>query len=112
MMCGIFFLISAPSSPVESFAVVALDSRTIRATWNSPPSTEINGVITFYYVNFFIAETLQTFHNKTYAVNTFFILEDAHPYYTYSVKVSAVTVAPGPYTSVYNVTTPQDGMYS
>ena len=102
------FQIAAPSSTVLSFAVTAPSSRAIRTIWNPPPQADINGIIKYYNVHFFIAETKETFQNKTEKL--FLNLNDAHPFYTYSVKVTAVTVAPGPYTPVQNITTPQDGM--
>ena len=89
-------------------AVTAPDSRTVKVTWNPPPQSDINGIIKYYLVQITIAETLETLEYKSN--KTVFVLNNAHPYYTYSVKVSAVTVAPGPYTSEYSITTPQDGI--
>ncbi len=105
----IFCFFIAPSSTVVSLNVTTPFSRIVKVTWSPPPSSEINGVIQFYSVNFFITETHESFEFKTN--KTQFIKTDAHPFYTYSVNVSAVTVAYGPYTPVINVITPQDGRY-
>ena len=37
------------------------------------------------------------------------VFDSLQPYYNYSVQVAAVTVAPGPFTSVFTVTTLEDG---
>ena len=43
------------------------------------------------------------------SVNTQYTLRSLHPYYTYEVVIEAVTVAPGPPTSVFSIQTSQDG---
>ena len=43
------------------------------------------------------------------SVNTQYILRSLHPYYTYDFVIEAVTVAPGPPTSVFSIQTNQDG---
>lgn len=101
---------AAPSSTVKSFNVTTPYSHTVQVTWLPLQSSELNGILMFYSVHFSVAETLETFEHKTN--NTVFIITDAHPYYTYSIKVSAVTVAYGPYTPVITVTTPQDGEHT
>ena len=97
----------APSSSPTTVSVTAFSSHVLSILWSDPLSTDINGIIQSYLVNVSIAETMETFQYKTN--NTFLLLNDVHPYYTYSVMVAAVTIAPGPFTSEYSVTTPQDG---
>ena len=87
--------------------VTAPDSQTVGITWNPLPISQINGIIQYYIIHVSIAETLEMFQNKT--VQTMLTLTNAHPHYTYSVIIAAVTITPGPYTSAYSVTTPQDG---
>ena len=36
-------------------------------------------------------------------------LDLLHPYYTYRIVISAVTIGPGPLSSAYNVTTDEEG---
>ena len=45
------------------------------------------------------------------ALNTNFSLFSLHPYYTYSIVVSAVTISTGPATSPITITTDQDGKF-
>ena len=49
-------------------------------------------------------EKIQLMSNST-AID----MELLHPYYTYSFVISAVTIGPGPPSSVYNVTTDEEG---
>ena len=97
----------APGSSPTIVSVTALSAHILSVLWSDPLSTDINGIIQSYLVNVSITETMETFLYKTN--NTFLLLNDVHPYYTYSVMVAAVTIAPGPFTSEYSVTTPQDG---
>ena len=100
----VFFL--APSSSPTIVSVTAFSSHTLSILWSDPPSTDINGIIQSYLVNVSVTETMETFQYTTNS--TFLLLNDVHPYYTYSVMIAAVTIAPGPFTSEYSVTTPQD----
>ncbi len=43
--------------------------------------------------------------------STSITIEFLHPYYTYTSIVSAVTVDEGPYSEVFTITTPQDGIF-
>ena len=43
------------------------------------------------------------------SVNTQYTLRSLHPHYTYEFVIEAVTVAPGPPTSVFSIQTNQDG---
>ena len=37
------------------------------------------------------------------------ILEDLHPFYTYSFLIAAVTISPGPYSEIFSIQMPQTG---
>ena len=85
-----------PSAAPQNVTATALDSRTIELTWEPPPEDTHNGLIRQYSIDIFVSETRETFvtlmsHNST---NT--LVMDLHPYYTYSFKVAAVTIAAGP----------------
>ena len=64
-------------------------------------------MIQHYLVNVTEVDTGNTFGHV--ALTTNFTLLSLHPYYTYSIVVSAVTVATGPATSPIAITTDQDG---
>ena len=66
-----------------------------------------NGLVRFYLVFVFEAETgmAAQFSSMDESIN----LENLHPYYTYSVEVSAYTIASGPSSLPLTVTMDQDG---
>ena len=88
--------------------MTAPSSRKIIITWDPPPLDDINGIIQHYLVNVSVTNTKESFQNITN--KTTLLLSGAHPHYTYSISIAAVTVGSGPFTSSYNVTTPQDGL--
>ena len=99
-------LYTAPSSaPVVN--VTAANSTTVLISWEPPPTYEANGIITGYTVNVSITET-QT-QTQYIVTTTELTLTDLHPYYTYTIIVSASTVKPGPFSMEYSVTTPPAG---
>ena len=69
-----------------------------------------NGIIREYRINVTEVETGRVLvFNST---STTLTLSSLHPYYTYQCIVSAYTVAVGPYTDIFTVVTPEDGMYN
>ena len=67
-----------------------------------------NGEIRNYFINISVAEA-DTFLHLADVNATTVIVEDLHPHYVYSLVISAVTIAPGPYSQVYTVQMPEDG---
>ena len=100
--------ISAPSAPPQNVTGTGLDSQTITMSWSPPPSSDTNGVIREYRVNVTEVETGMTLNLTT--ATTSITLQSLHPYYNYRCIVSAYTVGVGPYTEVFNIRTPEDGM--
>jgi len=99
------FLPLAPGLPPESVTVQVHDSVSMTVTW-SPPSFELNGVITGYNVNVTLAHSdpLQYYTNST-SIN----LNDLTPYSAYHVEVAAVSIAVGPYSDFVYALTPESG---
>ena len=87
--------------------MTAVDSQTVYLTWGPPPPDQINGVLTGYIVNAFVTDTQQ--QNMYHTSTSDLTLSGQHPYYTYIFTVSAVTVAPGPFSMEYTITTPAAG---
>lgn len=67
-----------------------------------------NGEIQNYFINISVAEA-DTFRHLDNVSATTVIIEDLHPHYVYSLVISTVTIAPGPYSQVYTVQMPEDG---
>ena len=96
---------SASSGPPESVAGVAVSSRSILISW-LPPSMP-NGRIREYR----IAVTEENTDTETQLISTSLsrLITGLHPFYIYSIKVTAVTVAEGPYASPIEIKTFSDG---
>ena len=84
-----------------------MNSRAISLSWSPPPASGTNGVIREYRINVTEVETQRVF--TLTSTTTSIAIQSLHPYYTYSCVVSAYTVGYGPYTTVFNITTPEDG---
>ena len=84
-----------------------MTSRSISLSWDPPTVANQNGIIRTYVISVAVQqskENIQLMSNST-QIN----LELLHPYYTYSFVISAVTIEPGPPSSVYSVTTDEEG---
>lgn len=59
-------------------------------------------------VNVTVQDTKERFHYTV--TDTELLVDNLHPYYTYTVVVAAFTVRKGPFSVEFSVTTPQDGI--
>ena len=75
--------------------------------WLIPPPEDHNGVIRNYSITLTELNTGSVVELVSQTNNQVF--DSLQPYYNYSVQVAAVTVAPGPPTSAFVVTTLEDG---
>lgn len=76
--------------------------------WDALPTLLLNGILTGYTVNVTEQETGYTFEENT--TNTSIILESLHPDYVYECRVAALTVAVGPFSTVFAVQLLKAGM--
>ena len=99
--------LSAPSGPPQNVIGVPTSSRSISLSWQ-PPSIP-NGVIREYRISITEQDSSQSWKLTT----TFLArqITGLHPYYIYSVRVAAVTVAEGPNSTAIQIRTYQDGNY-
>lgn len=87
--------------------MIPTSERTLLLSWNELPEDEANGVVKYYVVKVFVSES--TKHFQYTLQDTYLIVSNTHPYYTYSVRVAAYTIGTGPYTDEVTVVTPQEG---
>lgn len=99
-------LFAAPNTSPENVVVSILSSTTLHLSWMAP-STEQNGIIREYYLRLIEVESgmLLTYT----AATTSLTIQPLHPFYSYQCRVSAYTVARGPFTDAVTVTMPEDG---
>ena len=101
---------TVPSSAPVRLQGSAVNSTAIQLQWEPPPLSDQNGVIRSYIINISVAETGSSFQLTSEA--TALYISNLHPYYIYTLTVSAVTIGPGPNGLVLTVQLPEDGMDS
>ena len=99
----------APTSAPVNISGYAVDSTSISISWTPPPFEDQNGILRNYVINITELETGITFSRVS--LTTSISLHNLHPFYRYSVTVTAVTVGPGPATIVFTVQTREDGRF-
>ena len=82
-------------------------STSLTLNWNPPGFDKVNGVIIYYQIIVIEVETGYTYNYTSYS--TTLSLTQLHPAYTYQCSIAAYTVALGPYSEPFNVTTAEDG---
>ena len=81
---------------------------TVYLSWEPLPSDTKNGIIREYIIHVSVpTDTTDDFMEVSNT--TFHTLSNLNPFYTYEIKVAAVTIGPGPYSNTSTVCTPQDG---
>ena len=98
---------TAPSGPPLNLATDIIDSRTINLTWYPPAVEHQNGIIQYYIINY--TEVITGNKTQFTSISPWLFLNSLHPYYSYTFALSAVTIAKGPFSPTYNITTPEDG---
>ena len=79
-------------------------------TWDPPTAANQNGIIQTYIISITVLESGENI--RLMSNGTQINLELLHPYYTYSIVISAVTIGPGSPSSAYNVITDEEGNYN
>ena len=97
---------TAPASPPTNITGRATDSTTIVLSWSPPPPGDQNGIIRSYNISVLEQDTGREFSRTS--VNTEESFHSLHPFYIYSVTITATTVAPGPPSSPIMVQTEED----
>ncbi len=99
---------AAPSASPNDLTAENISSTSISIYWSPLPRELLNGELTHYSIEVQELDTNTTM--KLTAVATEVVLDYLHPFYTYYISVSAVTVLPGPYTEQLSIRTLEDGM--
>ena len=88
------FHTAAPSAPPQFLRQTAITATSITLNWQPPPEENLNGVVRFYYV--FVTELESGSSYRENSTTTNYLVENLHPFYTYTLSVATVTVAAGP----------------
>ena len=83
-------------------------SRSVDLSWVAPRLDRQNGVIRYYIIEAYENDTGNTLTYQTLSDQTSFAVGNLHPFYTYSIRIQAVTVGSGPLSLTLTVNTLQD----
>lgn len=98
----------APSGSPVMIDIEAINSSSLRLTWEEPPAEQQNGVIISHSISVTVLETEERLSFTV--AGTRFELHNLHPFYTYSATIAAATVnGTGPYSAVFSIQLPPDG---
>ena len=100
-------ILTVPGSHPSNTTGTTLNSTHIYLIWEPPEDP--NGDIREYRVNVTEEETGRMFQLITNT--TSITIGSLHPYYTYNCTVVAVTIGPGPFSTVITVRTAEDGRF-
>lgn len=98
---------TAPDKAPLGLMASGVTANTIDLSWYPPPVDSQNGIITGYMLNVIELETKEKATLKTSIMKA--TVENLHPFYTYNISVTAVTVDIGPYSRPIRVKTLEDG---
>ena len=97
----------APNTSPYVTSISAITPTSFALEWDPPNPEDQNGIIRLYQLRVVELETGNMF-NVT-SNETSLSLKDLHPAYTYQCSIAALTVAFGPPSESFNVTTDEDG---
>lgn len=111
-MSYFFFSFPVPSASPVNVQARIINTTTIELIWAEPPLDTQNGIIISYRISIAVSETKTNFVINTTTAAALNIT-DLHPYYGYSLRVSAVTSrGEGPFSDPVSVTTPESGKFA
>lgn len=100
---------SAPTEAPQILSGFSTTSQSIYLAWTPPDTLSQNGIIRQYYVNVTDLQTggVQLYTSRSPEIE----ITNLHPYYSYEVRVSAYTVALGPFSEHLTIRTLENGRY-
>lgn len=99
----------APDAPPVTVTQSNVMSRSAAISWAAPRSDRQNGVIRHYIIEAYENVTGNTLIYQTPSDQTSFVVTNLHPFYLYTMRIQAVTIAPGPLSVPITVNTMEDG---
>ena len=103
-----FYSHSVPATAPGNVSVISVSSSSLTFSWDPLPVEHQNGIIRHYSIAVTEEDTGMLLL-KTTAMESI-TLNNLHPFYTYSVQVSASTIDDGPPSPPALVKTSEDGM--
>lgn len=109
LYCLAHCLLVVPSGYPDNFEAEATSSQSAVISWDPPPTSEQNGVITGYTINVTAVETGEMF--QLFSEETSLNVDTLVPFTTYFCVIAASTsIGTGPFSTVFTLRTPEDGI--
>ena len=89
-------------------SIADVSSRNMTIVWDPPLAEHQNGIIRLYIVDISVEESGENYQMNS--VTTSLIVSDLHPYYSYSIGISAVTIGQGPQSDPQSIRLLQEGI--
>ena len=88
-----------------------LNSTAIEVTWLPPTIEERNGIIHHYVIAVYESGfgDILSFWGESSEDSSPAVVSLLHPFYQYEMRITAVTVEPGPFSTFISWTMPEDG---
>ena len=110
LLLFVMIIIVEPTSSPKDFNVTVTSPYSAVLTWAPPLPDQQNGIIIGYIINVTILETNETF--LLFSNTTSLTVNGLRPFRNYMCIIAAQTsVGTGPYSAVFTVITPQDGIH-
>ena len=91
------FHTTAPEAPPTDVTAQAIDTTSIRVSWQPPPVALTNGIITGYFIKYFQVSNPSTVFRMRFSTVLEVDLRLDGPDLEYNISVSAETIAEGPF---------------
>lgn len=89
--------------------IEALDSSSVKVSWNPPQFQLQNGIIVDYILQISGEDTAEDF--EFHSFEEFVTVFNLHPFYTYTFTIAAVTIDVGPYSPAVAFQMPEEGCH-
>lgn len=97
-----------PSGYPQNFSVSPISPRSALLTWDLPNTEDRNGIVIEYTIN--VSEVITGEEFQLLSTNTSLTVTTLRPYVLYRWIIAASTsVGIGPFSTVFMITTPEDG---
>ena len=102
---------TAPGTPPESVSGYVINSTSVFLGWEQPSADSLNGILRGYQINCTEVDTSLLITVSLEGLLTETIVSNLHPAYTYTCRVSAVTVDVGVFSGNITLEMDEAGVY-
>ena len=91
---------------------MALNSSTVRVSWDPPQLNKQNGPIDGYILKISGIQSNEVFELNTAQSPNILTVFNRYPFYTYTYTIAAIGTGIGPYSPALSFQMPEDGIYT